>query len=405
VDYLSGDYLGNASISTARLDARYLSGVGKPWDLMAWGFQRGSRGVGFSHKSSAQLQQEASVVLAQGGGFQIYYQPTRAGKIDDRYISVMAKVVRFCRDRQAFSHKTEAVPQIGVLFSKHSLYTTRDKLFGGWGGGVDPARGLIDALLECHYSVDVIPEWRLEEVASRFPAIAVPDWPDIGLHFKPALTRYVRSGGSLLLVGAENATLFSGELPVRFLDRASEQPAFVPGAEVFGNMTGVWQDIEPVGAQAIGQRFPTFDSTRDGKCAATLSPLGSGKIAAIYGPFGKIFAATHAAPTRQFLRNVVQRFFTPLVRLSAPPSIEVALRKKENRFILHLINCSAMQVAADYAVNDFVPPVGPLEIRARLASRPSRVTLEPGGRILNGTEPGLMASGAAQSSAWIYTIL
>jgi len=35
VDFLSGDYLGNASISTARLEARYLSQTGRPWDLMA----------------------------------------------------------------------------------------------------------------------------------------------------------------------------------------------------------------------------------------------------------------------------------------------------------------------------------------------------------------------------------
>jgi hypothetical protein len=36
VDYLSGDFLGNASIATARLDARYLAQTGKTWDLMAW---------------------------------------------------------------------------------------------------------------------------------------------------------------------------------------------------------------------------------------------------------------------------------------------------------------------------------------------------------------------------------
>ncbi|MCC6860174.1 MAG: hypothetical protein IT158_16525 [Bryobacterales bacterium] len=384
VDYLSGDYLGNASISTARLDARYLAGVGNPWDLMAWGFQSGSRGIGFSHKSSTQLQQEASVVLAQGGGFQIYYQPTRAGKIDDRYIAVMAKVARFCRLRQALSHKTAGVPQVGVLFSKHCLYTTANKLFGSWGSAVDPARGLIDALVECHYSVDVIPEWRLEEVAALYPVIAVPDWQDIGLHFKPALVRYVRNGGNLLLVGAENAALFSGELPVRFLGQPSPQPAFVPAEEVFGNLTGLWQDVEPRDAQAIEQRYPAFDSTRDGKCAATLSALGSGKIAAIYGPFGKVFTATHAAPARQFLDKVMRRLFTPLVEVAGPPSIEVALRKKSGRLALHLVNCSAMQVAAEYAISDFVPAVGPLEIRARLAGPPSRVTFEPGGRPVNG---------------------
>ena len=39
VDFLSGDYLGNAAISRARVEARFLAQAGLPWDLMAWGFQ------------------------------------------------------------------------------------------------------------------------------------------------------------------------------------------------------------------------------------------------------------------------------------------------------------------------------------------------------------------------------
>src|SRR5207244_2957346 len=119
-------------------------------------------------KPAAQLYQEASVVLTQGGGFQVYYQPTRAGKLDDRLIDVMMKVASFCRARQALSHKSESVPQIGLVFSRKSLYEytpspkrppqpgpparpePSPRLFGGWGGMVNPARGLLDALLECH---------------------------------------------------------------------------------------------------------------------------------------------------------------------------------------------------------------------------------------------------------------
>ncbi|MGC8794403.1 MAG: hypothetical protein ACP5U2_13540, partial [Bryobacteraceae bacterium] len=125
VDFISGDYLGNACISSARLEARYISQTGKPWDLMAWGFQSAqSNRVGPVHKPAVQICQEAAVVLAQGGAFQVYYNPTRAGWIDDRHIEVMARVARFCRQRQALSHGSETVPQIGLLFSTHSLYAT-----------------------------------------------------------------------------------------------------------------------------------------------------------------------------------------------------------------------------------------------------------------------------------------
>ncbi len=46
-------------------------------------------------------------------------------------------------------------------------------MFGGWGPAVDPARGLIDALLAAGYSVDVLPDWKVDE-ARRYPVVVVP---------------------------------------------------------------------------------------------------------------------------------------------------------------------------------------------------------------------------------------
>jgi len=381
VDFLSGDYLGNASISTARLDARYLAMTGKPWDLMAWGFHDGRQSpIGPSHKPAVQLQQEAAVVLAQGGGFQVYYQPTRAGWLDDRHVEVMGKVAAFCRARQTLSHATLPVPQIGLLFSKRSLYNTANKLFGGWGAAANPARGLLDALVENHYSVDVIPDWKLDEVARQYPLIVLPDWTDIGAEVKNMLSTYVKGGGKLLITGAENAALFAGELGVKLVGAPRRQQAYLPGEEVFGNARGVWQDVEPAGARVVEQRYPAYDARRDGVCAATVSKVGAGEIAAVYGPLGTVFAQLHAPATRQFIGRLVARVFRPAVKVDGPPTIEVALRKKDGKTLLHLANATAMQVATDYAALDFVPAVGPLKVRMQLPRNPTRVTLEPEGR-------------------------
>ncbi len=394
VDFLSGDYLGNATVSVARLEARYLAATGKPWDLMAWGFQQAAdRKIGHIDKPVVQLEQEASVVLAQGGGFQVYYNPTRAGRIDDRHIEVMARLAGFCRARQALSHRTETVPQIGLLFSKDSLYKHTGRLFGGWGRAVDPARGLLDALLENHYSVDIIPDWKLEEALGLYPLVVVPEWVDIGRPAQQALSRHVRRGGKLLLVGVENAALFAEEIGVRLKGAPSERRAQVLGDEVFGNAYGVWQDVEPVSAQQIELRFPTNDSTRDGACAATLTRYGDGEIAAIYGSIGGVFAATHAPAIRQFIGRVVGRLYQPMARLEGPPTVELTLRtagpgftagRKGSKLLVHLGNCTAMQVAGDYAAVDFIPSVGLLRLSVQMAQRPARATLEPGGRPLRG---------------------
>ncbi len=389
VDFISGDYLGNACISAARLEARYISQTGKPWDLMAWGFQyRQGQPVAVVHKPAVQLCQEAAVVLAQGGAFQIYYQPTRAGWIDDRHVEVMARVARFCRERQPLCHRSETVPQIGVLFSTRSLYNKADRLFGGWGKAANPARGLLDALIENQLPADVIPEWKLEEVAAQYPLLVVPDWPDVGEAVRDRLRDYVARGGRLLVAGAENAALFGTELGVRLKGKPSEQPAWVPGDEVFANFYGLWQEVEPEGAEAIETRYPTYDGRKDARCAATWVRLGSGQIVGFYGPLGSVFALTHAPAAREVVRRLVRHLFTPMVTVDGPPTIEVVLRRKDGRLLVHLLNATAMQVAADYAAVDFIPPVGPLRLSLKLARAPRSARLEPGSIPLAGDWSG-----------------
>lgn len=385
VDFISGDYSGNAAISSARLEARYLSQTGKAWDLMAWGFTVvGTDDRSQVHKPAVQLCQEAAVVLAQGGGFQIYYQPTRAGWLDERHIEVMARVSRFCRDRQALCRDTRSVLQMGLLFSTHSLYRTTGRLFGGWGSAANPARGLLDALVENHYSVDVIPEWKLAEVAAHYPLIVLPDWPETGSEVRDRLLDYARRGGKLLVVGAQNAALFVEALGVKLRGPAASQAAYIPGEEVFANVHGLWQDVEPAGAQAVEMRHPTFDSRRDGHCAATLTTLGSGAVGAFYGPLGACFARTHAAEVRRLVRRLVARLFTPMVTLEGPPTLELVLRRQADRLLVHLLNATAMQAAGDYIATDFVPPVGPVRLSVRLPARPRQARLEPEGRPLPG---------------------
>lgn len=393
VDFLSGDYLGNAPISRARLEARYLGATGKPWDLMAWGFQSFRTGLGHVHKPAVQLMQEAGVVLAQGGGFQVYYAPTRAGHIDSKHIGVMAKVASFCRARQALCHKSEPVPQVGVLFSKHSLYRTSNKMFGGWGALADPAAGLIDALIENHYSVDVIPDWKLAEDAARYPMIAVPDWPDTGEDARAALVRYAEAGGKLLLVGAQNGALFTGSLGVKTMRNPEEQAAYLDGGELFANMKGLWLDVEMKDAKLLLERYPTHDPTRDGKPAATLHTLGKGRVAAIFGPAGTVFARTHAAPLRHAIGRVASALYTPDLAVEGPPTVESALRRKGGRTMVHLLNMTGMQVSETHTAMDFVPPVGPLRVSLRLPAAPRRVTLQPAGTVVKGEWKGGAWSG------------
>ena len=69
VDWISGDYSPEDSVNSARFSARYMARQGKPWDLMAWSFAHAPGARGSRQKSAVQLEREAAVVLALGGGF------------------------------------------------------------------------------------------------------------------------------------------------------------------------------------------------------------------------------------------------------------------------------------------------------------------------------------------------
>jgi len=382
VDFLSGDYLGNAAISRARVDARYLAQTGRPWDLMAWGFQQAnSNAIGHVHKPAVQLMQEAAAVLTQGGGFQIYYQPSRAGHFEDVHIQVMARVGQFCRQRQAVCHKSETVPQVGVVFSKESLYRTSNRLFGGWGRATDAVRGWTDGILDNRYSADILPDWKLAESAPSYPLVVLPEWAAPGEATCAVLLRYAGAGGKLIVCGAENAAWFAPKLRVRVLGEAAAQPAFIGGGEVLGNAKGVWLDLDPGSGSVIAQRHPDHDTARGGKPAAVALKMGQGEVILVPGPLGLVYAGTHAPAIRDLIRRIVKPRFAPMVEVDGPPVVEVALRRKSGQLYVHLSNLAQMQTAGDFAALDYVPEIGPITLKFA-GKQPSALRVEPGGRLL-----------------------
>ncbi|MEI7945926.1 MAG: alpha-amylase family protein [bacterium] len=202
VDFLSGDYSPQDSVNSARVSARYLAWQGKPWDLMAWSF---STHPTRAQKSAAQLQREAAVVVALGGGFQAYFTQNRDGSVRLNEMPVMAEVAKFCRARQVLCHRSEAVPQVALLYSTEAHYRKVNGLFPRNYGQLTTA---LVALLKKQYSVEVLGEHQLTGRMSQYPLVVVPEWEYLDPKFIRELTGYVKSGGNLLLIGTKTAALF-----------------------------------------------------------------------------------------------------------------------------------------------------------------------------------------------------
>ncbi len=378
LDFLSGDYAPTASVDRARTEARYLASTGMPWDLMAWGFNNG-QGLGHSLKPAVQLQQEAAVVIMQGGGFQVYYQPTRSGYVIPEIASTMSQVAEFVRARQAISHKSVAVPQVALLLSYASQADRSDAVFTPY-GCQDELEGALHALLESFYSVDILAEHQLLPRLNEYPVVVLADTHRLDEAFRQALVSYVRQGGSLVLLGAAPARLFADHLGVRLVGDPAPLAAELATPAGVVNMNGVWQKVAPTDADVIGRRYPTRDTRAGGEPAATVVRLGKGRIAAVYGPLAVSHFRTHHTAIRAFLASVMETVFTdPAVRIEGPPCVDIALRKTtDGRLSLHLLNRSNMQAADRYLTTDHVPSVGPISVSIKAAEKPARVRWLPG---------------------------
>lgn len=379
LDYISGDFTPMMSVDRARTEARYLANTAMPWDLMAWGFNW-TGATSHSLKPAVHLEQEASVVLMQGGGFQIYYNPTRSGYVCDEIVDITGQVSGFCRARQSVSHRSVSIPQVAVLLSSETLWDRMDSVYTPF-GMYDELEGALHGLLESHYSVDVLAEHQLQPRLSEFPLVVIPDCYKLTDEFRSALLAYVGNGGSLFLMGEKCARLFTPELGVDLVGEPANVAAELKAPMGVVNENGVWQSVKLTAAEPIAYRYPTRDTRTGGEVAATVMKYGKGKIAAVYGPIAGNFFATHHPFLRSFIGDVAHRLFPePAVTIDGPPCIDIALRRtNDGKLSIHLLNRANVPNSDQYGAIDFVPPVGPIRVQMKVAEQPKSVEWIPDG--------------------------
>ena len=330
VDFLSGDYSPTNSVNSARVAARYLAWQGVPWDLMAWSFA--GNGAERRQKTSVQLMREAAVTLSQGGGFQAYYTQNRDGSLNLDKLKSMADVAVFARARQPYCQHSVSVPQVAVLVSTYDYQHRNDALFPNTTGG---AAGILNCLLESQYSVDLLGEASLEPDMSRFPLIVIPECETLSEVFRDDLLEYVRSGGSLLVVGKAMTDFFS---------KASE--VSLKGSEWFS------------------------------------AGLGSGRIGFIPEEIaGDYEAGKGSDGIRARVNMLVNDLFPePMVEVASSPYVDVSLRTLNGKLQVHLVNTSGDHRNAP--IIETIDPVQKLEVTVRCPEKPSKIVCQPDGKEL-----------------------
>ncbi len=329
-------------------------------------------------KPAIHLQQEAAVVLMQGGGFRSTTADP-AGFIPEIIVDQLGQVADFCRARQEVSHKSKSVPQVALLYSSETYWEGSDAVFSA-GAELSGLEGALHALLELGYSVDILAEHQIQPRLGEFPLIVVPDAHKLAGSFKDKLLAYVKDGGSLFLMGERSARLFKAELGVEFKGEPQKMGAELNTAAGPVNVDGIWQDVALISAKQLGYRHPTRDTRTGAIPAASIVEHGRGLIAAAYGPLPDVFFRSHAPGLRAFIGEAVRILFPePKVRVVGPPVFDVALRTTaDGRLSVHLLNRAGLPLPDRFNFSDYIPPAGPITVEIRTAKKPGRIVLAPG---------------------------
>lgn len=384
VDYLSGDFSSTDSVNAARLEARCLAPQRRPWDLMAWSFA-GKWGMPCrSSKSAVQLQQEAAVVLALGGGFQAYFKQKRDGSIYPWQTKLMGEIATFCRARQAICHRAESVPQVGLILSSAAYYRISPRCFSHWHDELVPLAGVLRALLDSQYSVEVLLEAHLAGRMGRYPLLVVPEWAYLPAAFKRDLLSYAAGGGRLLAIGPASAGLFRRPLGVRFVGEPRKRAWWIEHGGRLGATFSACQAVRlGKAARGFGRLFAENDPRSPAEVAASVARWGRGRIAAVYFDFGERYVRAATAVARDFLAALVRELWRrPMVEVAGSHCVDVCLMQKDGRLSVNLVNTGGPHADAAVRVHDEVPPVGPLRLVVRLPRRPRRIRLVPAGQVL-----------------------
>jgi hypothetical protein len=385
-DWISGDNTWVFGLDKGRCEARFISTRGKPWDIMIWSFYA-SQGMGdprapWTVKPVAMIQQEAAVVTALGGNVQVYENPggLRTGQLVPWRVERLRQVGRFVKARRSICQGAETVPQIAVLHSechghRHASRNCHKAI------DVAPVQGAVCSLLECHYGVDILDEWALGQRLSEFPVVVAPEQDDMSAQMVRQLREYVTAGGRLLVSGAAAADRFTskflGVSPGKVVTDAGYHVPADDGS--FHAHSKSWRLLKASKASALGQlaTSPLLDQRLLPHPAATLHKVGKGAVA--YVPFDIFRYLDHNRYplAKAFIRQVAQALVGRLpIRVKAPACVDVVLRRKGDRQIVHLINrASGIPQRPNDGTVDEIPPVGPIQLEIDMPTEPAKVSV------------------------------
>lgn len=394
IAYLTGD-IGNR-VEGLSAEAHWYDSTGVPFDLMTQvnTLQPGADGgrLTMRPKPRCQIEQEMAIVIANGGRFNAWDNPTpESGLVAERFVFMGKVMTPFLRSRQPWCEKSERLADVSLLHSAaihYAVTETAATSFTKRNNRIDGATRLLPTL---HLNYEMLPDWRLASGDVGSPLVIVEHPKGMPRETADRLLNFVRGGGNLLLTGMGVAQdkRFAELFGVRVLSspKGPEELAANIDGETCAFKHWLFR-LQATGAEtclavkaADGKRYPLL----------TRSSLGQGNVYCV--PLPLLTNQGQQEVPGAVLEAVFERVLPEEERLlstDAPETIEVVLRRQGDRRIVHLVNMARGERELfrsgnrAYPLIRSLPPAPPCRITLREAVPPASVRLEPQGQPIEG---------------------
>ncbi len=351
IDFISGDFAPYNSVHSVRFDTRCIANQGKPWDLMAWCFSTDHQ---YCHvdKSAVQLMQEASMVLSQGGGFQMYVYINRDGSARRIRTPKFREISEFVRKRYInFEKKTKA--QVAVYYSAESAYAEKS---GEIIFKPEPKApiGFTDCVLDIQYTGGVVLQHQWQSFKD-YEIIIVPEWKFLTDVEIKRLTDYASSGGKLVVTGADLAVKIGG-LSCDKIQRDAVKAI----SDNECNFIRFKNDFIDLG-EGIGNIYSSMD-LRDAEIASFKTvACGKGSITYIPFNFGELYYKNKNFIFTNYLKAVLNSLALPNISINKK-NIDITVQQDDDSTLINLVNMCQNRHSLEYMVYDEVPEIYDVEI-------------------------------------------
>jgi len=396
IDYLTGD-IGNR-VEGLSAEAHWYDAQDLPFDLMTQVCTMHEDATGgrpirrMAPKPRVQIEQEMAVIIANGGRYFAWDNPTpESGLVPERLEYLGRVVAPFLRARQAWCLASKRAPDVSLLNNAAAHYAVAEQSKVCFSKRNNRIEGAADALVRLHLNYEMVPDWRLRARDVRSPLLIVAHPKVLTRQTVTDLIEYAKAGGDLLMTGM-GATrdkrlptllgltdIVGPRGPEPLVSKVADVPLKLNHWLFRSRCATAERIIEVKDAQ--GRTYPLLTRCRLGKGSAWYVAIP------LFAHRGK-----QAAPDA-LLRSVFDQVVPlskRLVTTNVADSVEVVLRRKGNAYVLHLVNLApGLREVIKTRRRRFtkithLPPVPPCHVSIRLPAKPTAVHLQPSAKALEG---------------------